>query len=328
MQGRNFPSGAILSAALFLSSGLGLARAAEPAAGTEPWPHANSDIAPDPAVRYGALPNGMRYIILKNATPAGQVALRLRIRAGSLQETDAQQGLAHFLEHLAFRGSANVPEGELQRTLERLGLRMGGDTNASTSQTQTVYRFDLTSNEDTTIDTGLMLMREVASELTLSPEQMEKERGVVLAEERFRDSPAARSREEQAKFLLKGQFALERLPIGKVEVLRTAPIGEFVSFYQNFYRPERATLIVAGDIDPENIERKITQRFADWQAKAPDGADPDLGMPAERGLESAVFVEASAPNIFPFPGSSPIAKCRTPKPSAGGSLSRGSPLPW
>jgi zinc protease len=291
----SFPSGAKLAAALFLYSSIGLA--AEPGV-AEPWPHQNSDIAPDPAVRYGALPNGMRYIILRNATPPGQVALRMRIRAGSLQESDAQQGLAHFLEHLAFRGSANVPEGELQRMLERLGLRMGGDTNASTSQTQTVYRFDLTSNEEATIDTGLMLMREVASELTLSAEQMEKERGVVLAEERFRDSPAARSREEQAKFLLKGQFALERLPIGKVEVLRSAPIGEFVAFYQNFYRPERATLIIAGDIDPMVIERKITQRFSDWQAKGPNGADPDLGMPAARERESALFVEASAPKYI------------------------------
>jgi zinc protease len=255
------------------------------------------DIAPDPALRAGVLPNGMHYLVLRNTTPPGQVAVRLHIAAGSLQETDAQQGLAHFLEHLAFRGSTHVPEGELQKSLERIGLRMGADTNAATGQSETTYRFDLPNNQDATIDLGLMLLRETAGELTLSQEAMDKERGVVLSEERFRDSPASRVREAQAGFILKGQFALQREPIGKPDVIRNAPVSLARDYYRTFYRPERATVIVAGDIDPDAVIAKITQHFAGWQASAPDGADPDLGMPPSRALESQIFVEEGAPRF-------------------------------
>lgn len=272
----------------------GVALAADsPAVGK--WAHETSDVPPDPAVRFGQLENGMRFAILRNVTPPGQVSLRLRIGSGSLQESDAQQGLAHLLEHIAFRGSAHVPEGELQRTLERIGLRMGADTNASTSQTQTAYRFDLPNNRAESVDTGLMLMREIASELTITPEFVDKERGVVGSEERLRDTPGARSREQQSIFLLKDQFATLRMPIGKMEIVRTAPVSEISAYYHAYYRPERATLIVTGDIDPGTMADKIRQRFGDWQGMGTSGGDPDLGMPLKRGTEAKLFVEAGAP---------------------------------
>src|SRR5882672_7218605 len=137
------------------------------AADAPAWPQAKSDIPVDPAIRFGALPNGMRYAIMKNTTPKGEVSMRLRIGAGSLEESDAQQGLAHFLEHMAFRGSAHVADGDVFKMLERLGLRAGADTNASTSQTQTLYQFDLPKADDETVDTGIMLAREIVSELKL-----------------------------------------------------------------------------------------------------------------------------------------------------------------
>src|SRR6185436_17089121 len=115
------------------------------------WPQAHSDLAPDPAVRYGALPNGMRYAILRNATPKGQASLRLRFDAGSLMETDAQAGLAHFLEHMAFNGSEHVPEDEMVKILERRGLSFGADTNASTDFETTVYKLDLPNTDDGTV---------------------------------------------------------------------------------------------------------------------------------------------------------------------------------
>ncbi len=283
---------ALAASVLVLLPASGLARQAPTA-----WPHETSDIKPDPAVRFGVLENGMRFAIMRNVTPPGQVSLRLRIGAGSLQESEAQLGLAHFLEHLAFRGSTHVPEGELQKSLERIGLRMGADTNASTSQSQTVYRFDLPNNRDESIDTGLMLLREIASELTIAPEFADKERGVVLSEERLRDTPGARSREQQAFFLLKDQYAITRLPIGNVDTIRNAPVSEIVAYYRAFYRPERATIIVAGDIDPESLATKISQRFGDWRGVGMAGTDPDLGMPLPRQSEQKLFVEAGAPRF-------------------------------
>src|SRR3954470_2238292 len=149
----------------------GVARADFAVAADAPaWPQAKSDIPVDPAIRFGALPNGMRYAILKNATPKGEVSMRLRIGAGSLEESDAQQGLAHFLEHMAFRGSAHVPEGDVFQLLQRLGLRVGADANASTGPTQTIYQWDLPKADKPTLDTAFMLARDIVSELSLKPD--------------------------------------------------------------------------------------------------------------------------------------------------------------
>ena len=132
-----------------------------PAADAPAWPHSRSDIAADPAVMFGALPNGMRYAIMKNGTPKDEVSIRLRIGAGSLMESDAQQGLAHFLEHMAFRGSTHVPEGNVFEMLQKLGLRTGADANAQTGQTETMYQLDLPRTDDATIDQGFMLTRDI-----------------------------------------------------------------------------------------------------------------------------------------------------------------------
>jgi len=214
------------------------------AADAPAWPQAKSDIPVDPAIRFGALPNGMRYAIWKNITPKGEVSMRLRIGAGSLEESDAQQGLAHFLEHMAFRGSAHVPEGDVFQILQRLGLRVGADANASTGPTETIYQWDLPKADKPTLDTAFMLARDIVSELNLKPDAFEAERGPVLSEERLRASPGYRAFEAQNKFLLKGQLAPERMPIGKVEVIRNAPVSQVADFYRDYYRPERTALVV------------------------------------------------------------------------------------
>ena len=189
------------------------------------WGQSYSDLKPEADVRFGQLPNGVRYAVMRNATPGGQASLRLRIGAGSLQEHDDQQGLAHFLEHMAFRGSTHVPENELVKILQRHGLAFGPDTNAFTSFDQTVYELDLPETDPDTLDTGLMLLRETASELTLSQSAMDAERGVILSEERLRDSPAYQAQKAELGFLLAGQRAPQRWPIGKVDVIRTAPVS-------------------------------------------------------------------------------------------------------
>ena len=205
----------------------------------------------DPAIKFGTLPNGMRYAIMKNATPKGEVSIRLRIAAGSLYETEAQRGLAHFVEHMAFRGTTRVPDGELFKTLERLGLRAGADTNARTGELDTVYQFDLPNIDEQTVDTGLMMTREIASEITLNPDAFQAERGPVLSEERLRDGPGMRTYVAHNGFLLKGQLAADRAPIGTVDIIQNAPVSELADFYRAYYRPERTQVIVVGDIDPD-----------------------------------------------------------------------------
>ena len=180
----------------------------------------------DLAIRFGALPNGMRYAIRKQSAPAGQAAFRLWFGAGSLMETDRQQGLAHFLEHMAFNGSKEVKEGEMVKILERLGLAFGADTNASTGFSETVYKLDLPRTDPETVDTSLKLLRETAFDLSVDPAAVDRERGIVLSEERARDTPGYRALIERMRFQLKGQRLPTRLPIGKVDVLKSAPASD------------------------------------------------------------------------------------------------------
>src|SRR6476469_1371100 len=142
----------------------------------------------DSDVIFGTLPNGLRYAIQHNETPSDGVSMRMRIGSGSLQERTEEQGLAHFLEHMAFRGSTNIADGEVVHMLERQGLQFGPDTNAFTAQDETVYMFNFSNADATALDTGLKLFREIGERLFLSKATTNTEKGVVLSEERLRDT--------------------------------------------------------------------------------------------------------------------------------------------
>jgi zinc protease len=269
------------------------------------WPQAYADLPPDPAMRFGTLPNGMRYVVMHNATPNDQASLRLRFAAGSMDETDEQRGLAHFLEHMAFDGSTHVPNGEMVKILQRHGLAFGADTNASTSWEETVYKLDLPKADEATLDDSLMLLRETASELTFAPDAIDKERGVVLSEERLRDTPGYRVLKQGMGFTLAGLRAPERFPIGQVEVIQKASHDQFVQFYAQYYRPENAVLVAVGDFDPDAMEAQIRTRFGDWTDRGPAGREPDLGAPVKRGPQTKLVVEPGAPPIVELSWVSP-----------------------
>ena len=253
------------------------------------WPQAYSDLSADPDIRFGVLANGMRYAIKRNTTPDGQASLRFRIAAGSLEEREDQRGLAHFLEHMAFKGSAHVPRDEMLRILERMGLGFGPDVNAFTQKDQTFFKLDLPRSDDERLDTGLMLLREIAGDLRLDQAAMDAERGVVLSEERLDESPNREAEKLEQAFYFDGQLAGRRDPMGDLEVLRRAPVSKVRAFYDAWYRPENATLIAVGDFDPAAMEARIKARFGDWRGKGPPGARPDLGVPKARG-ESAYLI--------------------------------------
>jgi zinc protease len=288
-------------AALVALAAFGLATTAlaQSAPATPEWPQAHSDLKADPSIRFGVLPNGMRYAIMKNATPPGQVSMRLRFDVGSLMEHDDQQGLAHFLEHMAFNGSTNVPtRGDMMKDLERLGLAFGADTNAGTGFDATTYKFDLPKSDDQTVDTSLTLLREIAGNLSLDQAAMDQERGVILSEERLRDTPSYRVIKQRYAFLMDGQRPPQRFPIGLVPVIQNAKADLIADIYHHYYRPERATLVIVGDIDPAAIEAKIKARFGGWQGSGPAGADPDLGKVATRGADFKLAVEAGSPTTL------------------------------
>ena len=206
----------------------------------------------------------------------GVVGLRIRCGAAAWSERDDERGLAHYLEHMAFNGSAGIPEGEMIKLLEREGLAFGADTNASTGFENITYMLNLPRNDAGLLDTALMLMRETASELTIAPDAVERERGVILAERRDRAGFQQRNFEDNMAFLAPGARFGERLPIGSLEVLESAGAGRIRALYARTYTPANTVLVVVGDYPVETVEAAIAQRFGDW-APAPAPPKPAAG---------------------------------------------------
>ncbi len=265
---------------------------------TNGWGVALTDVTPDPSIRYGTLPNGMRYAIMRNALPKDGAALRLRFEFGSIGEAENERGLAHFIEHMAFNGSTNVPEGEMVRILERQGLKFGPDTNAATGFDSTIYMLDLPHAGGETLDTAMMLMREVAGEVKFDPKAVDRERGVILGERRFRDTFQLHQAEDQIGFQLPGTPYPTRFPIGTETVLKTASADTIRDLYRRYYRPENATLVFVGDADPAVIEQKIRAKFNDWKGVGKAGASLPRGkVDLRRPAQFDTFVDPAAATV-------------------------------
>jgi zinc protease len=257
--------------------------------------HLNSDIPVDQRVIWGRLDNGMRYAIVRNPKPANGAVVRFRIGAGSMMEADDQQGLAHFLEHMAFNGSQNVPEGEMVRALERLGMAFGPHTNAYTSFDETVYKLDLPNVRDETLNEVFLVMRETANRLNIAPAAVDRERGVVLAEARGRKGPADDQLRARLNFFAPDMLLRRRLPIGLDSVIQNAPAQRLRDFYETWYRPDNAEFVFVGDIDPALIEARIKAAFGDWRPSRSQPAPINRGSPRPRGLETLNHVSADVP---------------------------------
>lgn len=279
----------LLIVILAILTGLSSCKAAPAMRTGSAWAHEASDLAPHPGVVYGRLANGMRYALMQNEAPPDQVSIRFQIAVGSRHEEDNQLGLAHFIEHMAFNGSTNIPEGELVRILERKGLVFGADTNASTGFDNTTYTLNLPTADEAMVDTALLIMRETSSEILFDADAIDRERGVVESEKRSRSSLEAEAAGAQQTFLMPGARTTNRSPIGSDEVLRTVQREEFVDFYDKYYRPERAFLVMVGDFDVSAVKTKIEDVFSTWKPSSNVGIEPDPGYFEERGLVAGVF---------------------------------------
>ncbi|HZP58724.1 MAG TPA: pitrilysin family protein, partial [Opitutaceae bacterium] len=230
-----------------------VARAAAPL----PFSQAASDLKPDPAAHFGALPNGVRYVILPNHEPKNRASLRLLVLAGSLDEAENQRGLAHFLEHMCFNGSAHYKPGTLVEYFQHLGMSFGGDTNAYTTFDHTAFQIELPDTQSATVAEGLQVFADFAGTLLLQPDQVDKERPIILSEKRTRDSVSYRQEVASFNFLLGDTLFSKRLPIGETQVIEQAKRDRFVDLYNTWYRPERMVVIVVGAIDPAAVEKEI-----------------------------------------------------------------------
>lgn len=262
---------------------MGIAKEASQAGSpTRAWAQEESDIKADSRVTYGRLPNGMRYIIMPNAQPPGRVSMRLHIAAGSLMERDDQRGVAHFLEHMVFNGSRHFPDASvLIPKMQRLGIAFGAHANAYTSFDETVYMLDLPNNEEDTLKLGFDVMRDFGDGAFLKESEIEKERGVILAEKTSRDSVQRRLMESQFDALLPDALLAKRFPIGTEETIKSAPRSAFTDFYTDYYNPNRMTFVYVGDFDPKVAEQRIITNFGSMKNPAEPGPDPELGSIAD-----------------------------------------------
>lgn len=267
--------------ALLLAFSFTIAVPALAQSGDADWLYRGSDISRDAAWRFGTLPNGLRYAVRRNALPAGQVSIRIRIDAGALHEEANERGWAHYVEHMLFRGTENFPDRRARETWAQLGASFGSDTNATTDATETVYQLDLPHADRTSLDTSLNVMAEMMMRARFDPAAVAAERPVVLAEKERRPELTQRFLELSMPLNYAGLRFAERDPIGTVETLNAATAEGLTAFYRRWYRPERATVVMVGDADPTLMEELIRARFGGWIGHGPAPADPDFGRPAE-----------------------------------------------
>ncbi|MSU48032.1 MAG: insulinase family protein [Opitutus sp.] len=262
-----------------------------------PFPHESSDLKMDPTATFGTLPNGLRYVVRANKEPKDRASLRLLVEAGAVHEQDDQQGLAHFLEHLAFNGSEHYAPGTLIEFFQRMGMNFGGDTNASTWYTRTLYLLELPDTKEATLTEGLRVFGDYAGGLLLKQEEIDRERGTILSEKRTRDSVGYRTSRAVQSFMLGGTVFDKRDVIGPAEVLQQAGRDRFADFYDTWYRPEVMAVVIVGDIDVEAVVRQLTAAFSPLKSRGPARAQPDFGkVPAFAGVQIFHHHESEAPN--------------------------------
>ena len=248
----------------------------------------------DPNVKVGKLKNGLTYYIRKNEKPENKVELRLVINAGSIQEDDDQQGLAHFTEHMAFNGSENFKKNDIVSFLQSIGVEFGADLNAYTGFDETVYILPIPTEKKENVEKAFQILQDWASAVGFDPEEIEKERGVVLEEERSGRGAEERMFRATYPRMLEGSKYAERLPIGKVEVLKTFKPDVIKRFYKDWYRPNLMAVVVVGDIDPSEAERLIKEHFSGLKNPPNPRPRKDHPVPPREKSEGLVVTDKEA----------------------------------
>ncbi len=256
----------------------------------------NNPIPFDPTVKMGKLPNGLTYFIRKNAEPKNRAELRLVIRAGSVLETDAQQGLAHFMEHMAFNGTKNFPKNELVNFLQTSGVRFGADLNAYTSFDETVYQLPVPTDSARLFERSFQILEDWAHNALLDSAEIEKERGVILEEARLGRGAQQRMRDKYFPLILNNSRYASRLPIGKDSIIQTFKPALLRQFYKDWYRPDLMAVIAVGDFDVKQVEAMIREKFGRIPAASSPKPRQEYGIDAHKDTKVAIVTDPEQPN--------------------------------
>lgn len=244
----------------------------------------------DPNVKTGKLDNGLTYYIKKNAKPEKKVDLRLVVNAGSILEDDDQQGLAHFMEHMCFNGTKRFPKNQLVDYLQSIGVKFGQHLNAYTSFDETVYFLPIPSDNPEKLEKGFQIIEDWAFNTVLTPEEIDKERGVVLEEYRLGLGADKRMLGHYLPKMMHNSKYADRLPIGQKEILEKFKYETLTRFYKDWYRPNLMSVIVVGDIDVAEMEKKIKEHFSAYKNPTNEKARKVFEVPNHK--ETFVAVES------------------------------------
>ena len=261
---------------------------------TAQMPDPADPIPPDPAVITGTLDNGLTYFVHENDQPENRAELRLLVNAGSILEDDDQLGLAHFVEHMAFNGTRNFEKQALVNYLESIGMQFGPHINAYTSFDETVYTLRVPMDDPEVLATGFQILEDWAQGQLFDPEEVDKERGVVIEEWRGRRGAQARMQDEQFPVMFEGSLYAERLPIGKPEILESAPPEVLQRFYADWYRPDLMAIVAVGDFDGSEIEAMIRERFSGLQNPADARPRTSAEIPIDHPSRVAIASDVEA----------------------------------
>jgi len=212
-------------------------------------------------IRTGKFENGLEYFILKNNKPENRVSLRMPVKIGSVDETDIQQGMAHFVEHMCFNGTEDYPKSELINFLEKNGVKFGAHLNAYTSFDETVYMLELPADNDDVLEKGIQILENWAHKVTFADKDIDDERGVIIEEARLRGGVQTRMFDAHKEVSFYNSKYKDRLPIGDTTLLRNSGHEEFRNFYKKWYRPDLMAVIIVGDIDVDKMEKYVKKYF-------------------------------------------------------------------
>ncbi|HZV71446.1 MAG TPA: insulinase family protein [Saprospiraceae bacterium] len=270
--------------------------ACEPIGTITPVEEKMSSLPKDPSVKIGKLANGLTYYIKANPKPEKRAELRMAVKAGSMQEDPDQQGLAHFVEHMAFNGTTHFTKNEMIDYLESVGTRFGPDLNAYTSFDETVYMLQVRTDLEDQFDKGMLILRDWAGEVSFDDNEIDKERGVVISEWRSGLSPDQRMSQKSLPLeYYKSRYA-ERLPIGHPDTVRNAKYDAVRRFYRDWYRPDLMAVVVVGDIDPVKVEAQIISQFGDLTGPAVIREKVPASFPPHEETFARVITDAEATN--------------------------------
>jgi len=248
----------------------------------------------DPQVKVGQLENGLRYYIRENDEPENRAELRLAVNAGSILENDDQQGLAHFLEHMAFNGTAHFQKQELVEYMESIGMRMGTGLNASTGFDETTYILRVPTDSLEILETAFLILEDWAHGLSFDLEEIDRERGVIVEEWRLGQGAGARMRDAQYPVLFKDSRYAQRLPIGKMEVVENFDPETLKLFYRDWYRPDLMAVIAVGDFDGDHVEGLIQRHFSNLIPPGDPRPRPVYGVPDHEETLFAIATDEEA----------------------------------